>query len=259
MIYLPRKKEIREPTLAECHGLGLGLGFGGGGNSFSPLSLSNMRVWFRGDLLLTQSGNRVSAWGDSSGSGDANRNLVQATGSKQPLYVATSANFGNRPTIKNDDSVRFLASGTWGTSYSQPTTIYVCGVMPNAGRLVDGSGVANRQAILNTGAGKVGAYAGSAIIDSATSCTTPFVACCIFNGASTTLYVQDSQTAKVTANPGANALNIQGVFGLADSGAGGAVNDELAELLAYSGSHSASQRQSVFRYMASRYAIAGVT
>ena len=113
----------------ECAPLGHGISFARPPKilsaSSSPTSISNLMAWYRSDLLVTQSGGTVSAWGDSSASGDANRIASQATGALQPTYSASDANFNGLPSMTSGlASGRLLRTGTWSVALPQPYTVF---------------------------------------------------------------------------------------------------------------------------------------
>jgi hypothetical protein len=55
---------------------------------FSPDNLDSLVLWLKADAGVTKTENRVSAWASQTGS----YSVEQATGSKQPLYVASQIN-----------------------------------------------------------------------------------------------------------------------------------------------------------------------
>lgn len=56
-----------------------------------------MVLWLKADAIKgLADGAAVTQWDDSSGNG---RNFTQGTVSKQPAYVASEANFGNKPQL----------------------------------------------------------------------------------------------------------------------------------------------------------------
>jgi hypothetical protein len=82
---------------------------------------------------VTQSAGTVSAWGDSSGSGDANRIASQATGALQPTYSASDANFNNLPSFTSGlGSGRLLRTGTWSVALPQPYTVFAVARLTSA-------------------------------------------------------------------------------------------------------------------------------
>ena len=56
--------------------------------SFTPDSLDSLVLWLKADAGVTKTENRLSAWASQTGS----YSVEQATGSKQPLYVASQIN-----------------------------------------------------------------------------------------------------------------------------------------------------------------------
>ncbi|MFQ3597905.1 MAG: hypothetical protein SNJ66_06125, partial [Chloroherpetonaceae bacterium] len=66
---------------------------------------NNLALWLRADLLVTQFGNRVSNWGDLSGS---NRNAISSRG-ERPSIIQNAVGFGNRAVVSfsNDGSSTF--------------------------------------------------------------------------------------------------------------------------------------------------------
>lgn len=85
-------------------GLGLGVGFGVGAR-WAPKRLPGVRLWLRRDLGISLSAGRVAAWADQSGAGN---HYSQGTGSKQPLYGASSGALGG-PGVEFDGAASVLA------------------------------------------------------------------------------------------------------------------------------------------------------
>lgn len=219
------------------------------GGVFTPRSITGLYLWLRSDLGITLA-TGVSAWADQSGNGDANRNVTQATGSAQPIYTTADAAFNNQPTLRSTGT-QYLASGVPSASLSQPSTIFVCGTM-TGGRLVDGSTVVvGRQTILD--GPNWSYYAGSSVVSSSVVDTTKCVACAVFSGASSALYLNNMTTAAANGNPGTNALARIGVLGTQD-GAGLGIA-KVAEIIAYAGALTLAQRLQVANYMGQRYGV----
>ncbi len=66
----------------------------------AQLPTSGMVLWLKADAIKgLADGAAVTQWDDSSGNG---RNFTQGTVSKQPAYVASEANFGNKPAVRFD-------------------------------------------------------------------------------------------------------------------------------------------------------------
>ena len=61
---------------------------------------SGMVLWLKADAIKgLADGAAVTQWNDSSGNG---RNFTQGTASKQPTYVASESDFGNKPAVRCD-------------------------------------------------------------------------------------------------------------------------------------------------------------
>src|SRR5947199_7465033 len=75
-------------------------------HGFSPASLTGLKLWVRAESLVSLANNAaVSTWKDESGNGS---DLVQATGSKRPVYVA---NVEGLPGVSFDGVDDVLATG----------------------------------------------------------------------------------------------------------------------------------------------------
>jgi len=120
---------------------------------FSPLDISDCKIWldFSDSSTITKDGsNRVSQVDDKSGNG---YDSVQATGGSQPLWVSADK---NGLDVINFASNRNLAQGSAFTAISQPITIFVACVLPEAAgsanyALYDGIDVTNRLSFQGNG------------------------------------------------------------------------------------------------------------
>jgi hypothetical protein len=231
----------------------------GGGAAFSPLALPNLAAWYRADRGVTLNGSTVSAWADQSGNG---RTLSQGTGSAQPTFTASG--IGSQAALSFDGGDYMdCAAATFGAALTQPTTIYLVGyTAQDATRvLIDGTGAiaANRNAIYVVsnfpGAG-VNIFAGSAVGAASVLPASANAWCGIFNGASSALYISNSQTA-LAGGPGnaGTAILSDLRVGAATGVAGSFANGRIAEIVIALGAHDATTRLRVFRYFASRYGV----
>ncbi len=257
MIWTPKGRRIVRPSMSECAGLGLGLGFGGGGAAaaFSPTSISGIAGWWRADLGRTIA-TGVSQWNDQSGSGDANRNLVQATGSKQPTYNATDAAFNNQSTLSfaSASSQQLDSAGNWSGALSQPYSIFLVGADGGAGFQGWASNTASSVAInYGNGSANMVIYAGSFLASTQGASSSPKMVGGVFNGGSSAIY-ENARTPRATGAAGATAL-AQLTLG-ANPGAGIYLNGKLAEGLVYAKALSAGEIDQLSTYFTSRYGIA---
>lgn len=87
------------------------------GSHWSPRALSGLVLWVRSDLGITL-GTGISAWADQSGNGN---NLVQATGTKQPAYVASGG--ANNTAYSDGDATDDYLRATF--TLNQPEHVFI--------------------------------------------------------------------------------------------------------------------------------------
>jgi hypothetical protein len=208
-----------------------------------PTDLPNLLAWYRMDLGATTSGGGtvLDALADQSGN---SRNLA-STGSAI-TYTASDAAYGNQATATFAGAQK-LDGAAWGSSQSQPYTIYWVGHSASHATRIFSSGP-----VCFNVSGEWGMYAGTNIIAATgTDATAPSVGCIVFNGASSAMYIGNAGTAAATGNPGSDAMP-ELVLG-ADIAGGGDLYGKIAEVFAYSGTHDAATRSRVMAYLTARY------
>jgi len=234
----------------------------GSASAYFYLDSSSLELWYRPDMGLSQSGNRVSAWNNQSGSSDTNRNLSQGTGANQPRYSATNASFNNKPTIGTSTSTDedfYMDSGTFAASFSATCTVYHVFRMP--------SGYANNTAlrwgsatyanapsfVLDTGGTSYQSNDGANLLSVSAGFTTNtvYVVCSVYNGASGATYVSRYNTAGATGDAGSTTPN----FLHTGTIPGFASRFEEAEIIAFSSAHGSAKRQEIMNYLGSRYGV----
>lgn len=227
----------------------------GGALAFTPKSLPGLVAWYRADLGVTVA-TGVSSWADQSGTGDANKNLTQATGTKQPTLNTADAAYNNQPTLSfARASVQALHSGTWSAAQAQPSTTFIVGNDDGTATnqfYCDGNAAAT-QVLGNNGAGNYQAYAGTTLAGGTPS-SSPRILAAVFNGASSSLFIS-AKTAVATGNAGATGLT-GFTAGAAGDSVSNTLNGKIAEIIIYSGALSAAQIAQVLTYLGARYAIA---
>lgn len=209
---------------------------------WSPLKLPTIRYWWRADLGVTTA-TGVSSWVSQVGGVSA----AQATGSKQPTVNAADAAYGGQSTLSfalaSSQELRFTASPTT----PQPVTVY----------LVGQSGASGAQYFFGNGTSINMGYAGHYFVDAGTTLfgtnnsASPQAFCGVFNGASSALYVNNSQTANASGQSG--ATNLTGTTGIGSAVGGVFLNGKIAEIIIDAASDSAATRATVFAYFAARY------
>lgn len=221
----------------------------------SPLQIPGIAAWYRMDLLVTQAGT-VSAWGDSSGTGDANKNLAQATAGKRPTYTASDAAYNNQPTASYAAaSLQELDSAAWAAALVQPYTIFVVGNDAGAGTPGWVSNAASGAGAINYGNGSanMNAYAGSFLSSTLGANAAKKMVGALYSGASSAIW-ENSSTATATGNAGAASLT-DIVVG-ANPGSGIFLNGKIAEVVVYSRALNAMETRALVAYFAARYAMA---
>ncbi len=203
------------------------------------------------------SGN-VSAWADQSGAGDANRNVSQSTPANRPAFNASDADFNGEPSLSfvSANSPALVCGGAFaGGPYAQPLTIYAVLQWTAQGfqYLMDDIDASSRVAILDNFPG-VYIYAGASLTNGTLANGVAMVYCAVFDGVSSAVYINDHTTPVLTGDAGTNAL--KSIVVGANNALANSFDGKLAELVAYSGSHDATQRGTFFTYAGARYGIA---
>jgi len=253
-------------------GLGLGLGRRRGPGS-TGVAIPDLPVeWWRSDLGVTLNVAAVSSWlGQKVG-----YDLAQGTGSDQPAYSASDANFNGVPSITGDGSSDWLGetagAGTLGalvgrgddTPWSLIITIGVVGTTAqNVCGWSDASDASNYKMRLELdGTDQIRAFRRSVGAKSSTYSGTigsANVVSMVFDGTTVSMWVdntliinaEDLDTTDMSTNPDRFAL-----FTDPDSAPGAFGNIACVEIRAYTGALSTANRQSEQVAMA---AYAGVT
>lgn len=230
--------------------------------AFDPTQITGLKAWYRADLGITLNSTTVSAWADQSGTGDTNKNLVQATGASQPTYNAADAAYNNKPTLSFSGSQ--MHSGTWSSALAQAFTVYVAGnVTAVSGSTMfffnsssDKAWVISRDNGASGPQSSLAMYAGTTLATnslSAPQLNSKSLMCAVFNGASSSGYVNSLATTYCTGQVG--SVGVTDAIVGAYAGGGLALTGKIAEIIVYSGGHSLADRTSVLTYLSSRYAV----
>lgn len=190
----------------------------------------------------------VSQWADLSGNG---YHLLQASAGKQPVYS------GSGTTSKitfNGSSQTLQASFT----LTQPTTVYFIAkqvTWPGGTRYLFDGAVANNMIVYqNTASPKIAMYAGGVVGDnSGATIGTMVVITAVFNGASSSLSVNNNT--KTTGNAGAAAGAGITVGSIGGAALGNFSNIEVQEIYIYSAAHSAATQTSMITYLRNKWGI----
>lgn len=236
---------------------------GGSGGVLPPpktITSATLAAWYdmQQASTLTITGGRVAAIADASGSGDANRNLVQATAGNRPTYNVSSALFTGLPTMSlaRADPDWLDPVGNWSVSLAQPITIFSVHAVTSLSAQVtyyDDHLVNSKLVLAQTNGGGFFASAGTPLNSGSDNTLNKLVVyCVVFNGASSALY-DTAKTAVASGSSGANGstgLRI-GLSGGASSGLQG----EFAELEAYVGAMNTTDRATIFGYLGTKWGV----
>ena len=191
----------------------------------------------------------VSAWADLSAVKD---NVSQATGSKQPIYLAADSHYNNQPSLSFATASSQNLVSAVAENIAQPLTIYVVGrATSTAGNyaFIDSAsgGIVTGYAASVTS--NTSYYAGT-IVGSSTAVSSVSAMCFMYNGASSAMYVNTSVTAKANGNPGANAM---GQFAVGGAGRGASfLQGDMSEILVFSGAHTQANVSRIFAMLSAR-------
>lgn len=95
---------------------------GGFTTEFSPISVGNLKAWYKSDTGITLNGSTVSQWNDQSGN---SKNLIQATAANQLTYVSNAIN--GYPALQFDgvNDLMTLAVPYSGNTFNELTFFVV--------------------------------------------------------------------------------------------------------------------------------------
>lgn len=227
---------------------------GGAVLSFTPLAISGAIGWWRGDLGVTTA-TGVSVWANQV-AGDANSNFVQATTGKQPTLSAGNAAWNGQTVLTSNGTKAMQSVGTWAVSLAQPKT-YICvgrQTTADANNRQFMDGVVGRQIAFGAATtGNISTFSSGTLSSTTTWLNNKRVVLIAANGASSSIFVDDSATAKATGNPGASTPTGL-ILGWAASDANTWIG-EWAELIVYNRLLTAAERLTIFQYLGARYAI----
>lgn len=241
---------------------GIGGSLGGSLGDFLATSISGCVLWLRADLGITKDGSdRVSAWADQSGTGDANKNVTQGVAGNQPLWNASDANLGGRPSLtfararkdQLDSGVLAVAIPTGCTWF---LVTYNASYDTNNNSWISplASGIGGQICYINSGGpGAVGAYAGAVLAGgSMGAAPRAIVSAHVF---STTVgkVFGNARTALASGSTGAQT---QPSFQVGEINAGSEPQGSVAEVIAYNRVLSQGEVETVLTALGNRYAIA---
>lgn len=203
---------------------------------------------------ITLNTTNVSGWADQSGTGDINKDVVQATAGLQPAYTAVDATYNSKPTIGFTGSQR-LRSGTWTSTQNQAFTRMVIGHGASDGTnnyFMDNITGTQAAIIANSGGG-LDLYDGATLTATGVLPATPQAIVTVDNGGSSKIYA-NARTVKNTGAAGAGVITGT-TIGNYQGGGAFALTGSIAEVVIWNGALTQAQIEAALAYAGSRYNI----
>lgn len=213
-----------------------------GGSGANPTQIAGMKFWVRGDAVSLDGSNNVQTMTDLSGNSVA---FTQGTAASRPGYNATDSLLHNRPSVQLAASKLILNAGF---SQAQPLTLYVVGWFGEVNAREIFGGTTSRVDIGMDGS-HFYMYAGNVVTSGVAADMNPHAFAFVANsgsGGNSSLYIDSSSSATV-GNAGTDALTGPTITVFPPS------SGANAEVICYSGAHTASNVALIFRYFGARY------
>lgn len=211
-----------------------------------PTDVAGLKVWLKAQGQSYSDGDSVTTWTDGSGLS----NNVASSGLNSPIFKTSI--IGGRAVMRlSGTDARFTSSGSLGLS--QPDTVFcvINHTAANFGRVLDST---SRQLIdvdVTTGFGVMYA-AGATNITGATNINGAFhVLSCVFNGASSGLWVDKVSDAHGTLDTAGLATFYVG----SDNTGASTFAGDIAELIIYDSALSTGNRQGIENYLGTYYGL----
>jgi hypothetical protein len=232
--------------------------FPSGSAVFSPQTRNDCLSWHDGQAGITIA-TGVSIWADQGPSGDANRNLVQATVGFQPVFTSSDVLFNNKGSVSfdgADDAMQSVADWTGGV-IAQPTTWYVVLNTPidltvaGGTYIYDGpsSGTSRNSFLGNT------PFAGLQPVMGAPAVNVSTVLCVVYDGAFSALYINDATNPAGSGDVGAQGLVGQTLAARYALDVSSFLQVKFAAVGTFSGHHNHATRNTIMTQLGSRYGI----
>ena len=223
-------------------------GYGG----FSPRSIPNLALWLDGNdptTMTFSSGVKISQWNDKSGLGN---NVTQANATLQPSYTANKKN-GKGVADFSLLTNPYLQNAA-GPIVSQPLTVFMAAYAGSAtSYFFDATANSNRLSAAFYASEVIGIFGGSGPLNSS---NTAFyqawgTAVMVFNGVTSTIYVNGTSVATGTAGTDTFSTLRIGTRWAADQGLDGF----LGEMGVYSGILSVPNVAAITNYLRTKWNI----
>lgn len=212
-----------------------------------PLVMPGGRLWL--DAFDTPTGS-TTTWVDKFGTG---HNPTQATAGFRPVNTANQQ-AGKNGMVFTAANTTWLASASF-TALSQPCTTYVVAkITPSTiGYFVDGITSGNRNAVFKNST-NYNLFGGSATLGTgALNNANPHIQTSIFNGATSSIYMDNASSASGTT--GSNTITGYTIGSRWDQNAGNYVDGVIFEILIFTGAHTVAQVTYMNRYLSNKWGV----
>lgn len=208
------------------------------------------------DGVRIYSGSLIDRLNDLSRRGDANRTAAQNTPANMFSYTASDSDFRGRGSITTGTIGR-MNTGVWSNAVPAVTTHYYVCKVPNStqlGLLMDGPNATNRQTIY-TQNGQIYGFTPNTSINSTTArADQVVVACIVFNGASSAVYVNNMTTPDGSGNLPASSMPSL-VFGQYHASNNYPFNSTFAVAGLFAGAHDLTTRLRIGQSLGQDYGV----
>lgn len=244
-----------------------------GATPFAPDQLANLALWLKADSISPADGSAVASLADSAGSG---LTFAQATGTKQPLWIASG--IGGKPALDFDgiDDFLIIGSSSLGQNVSGLTMCVVARsdtVVAADRRLfgLSGNTISTSRAIIYQGRNTLATYgAGGRRLSADVFQEVNGVAMDLnpriqvakfdFAGARLDHWVNGATAGALagfqTAGLSENSAALNSAIGSGPDGSGGWFDGRIAEVVVYHRALPDAERDSVESYLGAKYGIA---
>mgnify|MGYP001588332560 FL=1 len=229
---------------------------------FNPAQRGDIAFWYdpAGPYVTRNGSNRVSLWSDRSGTGDANKHAAQGAPGNQPLWTASDANLGGRPSLVLDNArADKLLTGTFAAPIAMPMTWLAVGYLSAFDSvaesiIVDGQS-ANKENAIYWGSGVESLYGNANLGGRTVSVPYAFVRVGVFNGAASRSY-SNSITSRAVGNTGTPTLE---ALSIGTNLTGGAANYDycgsVGDIIGCAGALSEADVAQLILWAGAKYSI----
>lgn len=220
-----------------------------------PWAVAECFVWLDSRYDVEKQDGRVFRWLDQSLRGESTRHVSQATVARRPDYIATDADFNNKPAFRfyNDSGGRdsWLKGASDMTPTEQPMTWYAVAAHDAGG----GGPIFNcTNYMIATDDTETYATGDDEVVGTAVSANASHVFCLVKDSADVNLYVDDMEVANASIDDSSNNGNTGAPLLIGDDGNQSTVETQfsgrIAMVAGFEGAHTLEQRQTIAAYLA---------